>query len=332
MPIAFLKRSASWGEVAGVAAILCGLVALGDTVRKRTASKRQIKKSTKRRLQAAPAARNIEAPLGSTRWRLDGCRVLITGSTKGIGLAAAEDFLEHGASVFVVARGAEDVASTISRLTELYKAAGRVHGAVADISTDAGRAALVQAVSDVEGWEGGLDCLVNNAGKNVRKPAMNATEEEYVSIMQTNVDSCWFLSRSLQPLLVRSSRPCIVNVSSVAGVTSTGSGGIYAMSKAAVVQLTKTLACEWAQYGIRVNCVAPWVTRTPMLASAIEKDPSSIRKNCEWTPIGRPGEPEEIAAAIIFFALPCASYITGQTLCADGGLLANGFAGPCLEA
>mmetsp|Transcript_26068 Transcript_26068/g.42608 ORF Transcript_26068/g.42608 Transcript_26068/m.42608 type:complete len:334 (+) Transcript_26068:74-1075(+) len=332
MPPVLASRGPSWAELAGGAALLCGLVAVGDAVRQRALARRSNNRQSQRRVLQAPRdTRPADVPVVSSRWRLDGCRVLITGSTKGIGLAAAEDFLQHGASVFLVARGAEDVTSTMSRLVESFKADGRVHGLAADVSTETGRAALVHAVSAVQGWEEGLDCVVNNAGTNVRKSALEATDEEYSSIMQTNVASVWFLSKSLQPLLARSSRPCIVNVSSVAGVTSTGSGGIYAMSKAAVVQLTKTLACEWAQYGIRVNCVAPWVTRTPMLAAAIEKNPSSIQKNCEWTPLHRPAEPEEISAAILFFALPCASFITGQTLCVDGGLLANGFAGPCVE-
>ena len=120
-----------------------------------------------------------------------------------------------------------------------------------------------------------------------------------------------------------------MNVSSVAGLTSTGSGAIYAMSKAAVVQLTRALACEWAPFGFRVNCVAPWVTMTPLLAQAIERAPGAADKAAQGTPLKRVAQPEEIASAIAFLLLPASSYITGETLTVDGGLLANGFAGPC---
>lgn len=266
----------------------------------------------------------------TNKWRLDGRHALITGSTKGIGLAAAREMLALGCSVCLVARSEADIKSTVDVLRAECNAGGeRVHGVAADISGAAGRKQVVDKVSAI--WGGSLDILVNNAGVNVRKPALEATDEEFVNIMRTNVDSCWFLSKSFYPFLAKGSCPCIVNVSSVAGVGSTGSGGIYAMSKAAVVQLTKTLACEWAKAGVRVNCVAPWITKTPMIAAA-EKDLCMIDKASSWTPLGRPAEPEEIANAIVYFALPGATYVTGQTLCVDGGLTANTFAGPCVES
>lgn len=125
----------------------------------------------------------------------------------------------------------------------------------ADISSAEGRAALIEEVSAA--WGGALDCLVNNAGTNVRKPVLDATRDEYDAIMGLNLDAVYFLCRDAHPLLTASPRPTIVNVASAAGLQSTGSGAAYAMSKAAVMQLTKTLACEWAP-AIRVNAVAPW--------------------------------------------------------------------------
>ena len=137
---------------------------------------------------------------------------------------------------------------------------------------------------------------VNNAGTNVRKSILDATAEEFATITRVNQESTWHLCKLAHALLVRSPRPTVVNVASAAGVQSTGSGSVYAMTKAAVEQLTKSLACEWAKYGIRVNCVAPWVTLTPLLAEAIRDDPSSLEKASSWTPMGRPGNPEEVRA------------------------------------
>ena len=270
------------------------------------------------------------AVAGMARWRLDGYRVLITGSTQGIGLAAAREVVELGGSVCVTARRASDVAGVVASLRALAgDDPARVWGLTSDVSTADGRRALLARVEEV--WGGSLDGLVNNAGMNVRKACVDATAEEYDAILRTNQDSAFFICKEAYRLLVRSPRPTIVNVSSVAGLTSTGSGAIYAMSKAAVVQLTKALACEWAAVGIRVNCVAPWVTMTPLLAAAIERHPDSAAKAAGGTPLKRVGQPEEIAAAIAFLLLPASSYITGHILNADGGLLANGFAGPCVS-
>lgn len=184
-----------------------------------------------------------------------------------------------------------------------------------------------------ETWGGALDCLVNNAGTNVRKAVLDATREEYDAIMGLNLDAVYHLSKACYPLLTQSSRPTIVNVASAAGVQSTGSGAAYAMSKAAVVQLTKTLACEWAPH-VRVNAIAPWVTWTPLLKSTVEGNAhqrESLAKAERATPLGRAAEPEDMAGAIAFMALPASNYVTGQTLCVDGGLLIEGFAGACVN-
>ena len=261
----------------------------------------------------------------SSRWRLDGYRVLITGSTKGIGFAAAKEFIDLGAEVMVNGRNGADVKAAVARLGK------RAYGCVADVATPDGRDALLSEVSSH--WDG-LDCLVNNAGTNVRKPALEATPGEYSRIVGLNMDAVYHLCVGAHPLLARSSRPTIINVASAAGLLSTGSGAAYAVSKAGVVQLTKTLACEWAPK-IRVNCVAPWVTWTPLLRRTVEDDPTghqreSLRKAEAATPLGRCAMPEEMASAICFFAMGASGYVTGQTLGVDGGLLCEGFAGACV--
>jgi NAD(P)-dependent dehydrogenase (short-subunit alcohol dehydrogenase family) len=219
---------------------------------------------------------------------------------------------------------------------------------VGDISTPEGRDQVVRRVRELcdqlTGWElleyPCIDCLVNNAGTNVRAPALEADARDYRRIMDVNLDATYHLSLALQPLLAESARlgrhPTIVNVASAAGVASTGSGAAYAMSKAGVVQLTKTLACEWAHLGIRVNAIAPWVTWTPLLRDAVEgpgkeDQRASLARAERATPLGRAAQPEEMASAIAFFAMPASSYVTGQCLSVDGGLLAEGFAGPCVR-
>lgn len=197
------------------------------------------------------------------------------------------------------------------------------------MSTEDGRAALVEFCNEKCDR---LDVLVNNAGVNVRKSVAEQTPEEYHKIMRTNVDSAYFLSRNLLPLLKRASDGAsVVNVASAAGVQSSGTGAAYGASKAAVIQFTKALACEWARLGVRVNAVAPWMTMTPMLEDAIKGDPSSLDKVNDWTPMGRIASVEEIVDPILFLMMRCSSYVTGQCLGVDGGLTAQGFQGPCVS-
>jgi NAD(P)-dependent dehydrogenase (short-subunit alcohol dehydrogenase family) len=271
---------------------------------------------------------------------MDGKIVFITGSTKGIGYAAAQEFLDLGAKVLVNGRDADACREACQKMF--------CYPVVGDISTPEGRDQVVRRVRELcdqlTGWElleyPCIDCLVNNAGTNVRAPALEAEARDYRRIMDVNLDATYHLSLALQPFLAESARlgrhPTIVNVASAAGVASTGSGAAYAMSKAGVVQLTKTLACEWAHLGIRVNAIAPWVTWTPLLRDAVEgpgkeDQRASLARAERATPLGRAAQPEEMASAIAFFAMPASSYVTGQCLSVDGGLLAEGFAGPCVR-
>ncbi|MFK7906330.1 MAG: SDR family oxidoreductase [Chitinophagales bacterium] len=251
-------------------------------------------------------------------WKLTNQRALITGGTKGIGLAIAEEFLQLGAKVFITARNEEQVKEQVAEWkNQGFDAAGLV----ADMSQSEDRRKLIAAVE--EEW-GGLDILVNNVGTNVRKRIQDYNDSEYRHIMQTNLDSVYELCKLAYPLLKAANQASVVNVSSVAGMVSIKSGVIYGMTKAAMIHLTKNLAVEWAMEGIRVNTVAPWYIRTPLVEGVLGK-PGYLKEVLYRTPMDRIGEPIEVASTVAFLCMPAASYITGQCLAVDGGFTINGF-------
>ena len=258
--------------------------------------------------------------MSANRWRLDGQRALVTGASAGIGLAITRELLGFGAAVLMVARDADALEDARHDLGEEFPES-EIGILAADVADDEDRRAILDWVED---HPDGLNILVNNAGGNITRAAVDYTEDEWRGIFETNLFSAFELARYAHPLLTRHAASSIVNVGSVSGITAVRSGAPYGMTKAALHQLTRNLAAEWAEDGVRVNAVAPWYIRTRRTSGPLS-DPDYYEEVVARTPMGRIGEPEEVAAAVGFLCLPAASYITGECIAVDGGFLRYGF-------
>lgn len=251
-----------------------------------------------------------------SEWTLENKTALITGGSKGIGLAIVEEFLSLGAEVFFVARTQNDVLKIINKNKEK-----NLHGIIADVSIEEGREKVYHIIKTRAKK---LDFLVNNVGTNIRKKSVEYTADEYDKIMNTNLKAAFELTKNLYPYLKKSKDGSVVNIASVSGLASTSSGVVYGMTKAAMLQMTRYLAVEWAEDKIRVNAIAPWYIKTP-LVKEVMNDKKRWAKIIEWTPMKRAGNPEEIAGLAAFLCMKKASFITGQCIAADGGLMAGAF-------
>lgn len=250
-------------------------------------------------------------------WTLKDKKVLVTGGSKGIGKACVIEMAKLGAEVIFTARHP----APIKEVQELDATSGlKVTGMVSDITVASDRNQLIEKL--VDEW-GTLDVLVNNVGTNIRKSFDEYTDKEIRKIFNTNLDGAVDMIRKLFPLLKNSRNASVINMASVAASVDVRSGAPYGMTKAALIQMTRHLAVEWGPLGIRVNAISPWYTRTPLTESVLS-DERKFANILQGTPLGRVAEPEEVGRVAAFLAMDASSYVTGQNIAVDGGMLSQG--------
>ena len=243
---------------------------------------------------------------------------LITGSSRGIGRSIAEAMAGAGAKVVISSRKAEACENVAAQIRHRGGEAVAIPCNVSDQSQ-------LQSLVDTTLAEWGkIDVLVCNAAVNPHFGSSHEiSDEAYDKIMSTNVKNVLWLCRAVIPQMAERKDGAVIIVSSIAGFKGTRKLGTYALSKAADMQMTRNLAMEWGPENIRVNCIAPGLVRTDF-ARALWEDPENCAKALAAYPLGRLGEPEDIAGAAVFLAARAASWITGQILVVDGGTSAGG--------
>jgi NAD(P)-dependent dehydrogenase (short-subunit alcohol dehydrogenase family) len=250
---------------------------------------------------------------GIDLFRLDGRVALITGGSKGLGEAMAGALASAGADVILTSRHHAEARAAADRVSAEY---GRRALAIeADVTNDAEVAAMVeQSVAAL----GHIDILVNNAGINIRKPTLELSEAEWQEVMATNLTGPFLVSRAVAPQMIERGWGRIINMGSIQSFIAMPGRPAYNATKGGLMQLTRTMALEWAHQGVNVNALCPGPFDTPLNRS-LRDNPAAYQAFLAKIPLGRWGDPAELGGAIIFLASEASSFVTGAALMVDGG-------------
>jgi 2-dehydro-3-deoxy-D-gluconate 5-dehydrogenase len=254
--------------------------------------------------------------VSSELFNLEGKIAFVTGASRGLGQAAAVALAEAGANVAVAARSAARLEETASQIASL----GRQSQCVVMDATnlDSIRAAAGKVVERF----GGVDILVNAAGMNRRKPSLEVTEDDWDTVIDTNLKSVFFCCQAVAPSMISRGGGKIINIASLSAVIGLANATAYASSRGGIVQMSKSLAVEWAKHNINVNCIGPGFFKTAQTVPLFS-DPAWVARTEARTPMVRAGLPVDLAGAFVFLASAASDYITGQTVYVDGGFLAG---------
>jgi len=251
---------------------------------------------------------------------LEGKTAVITGGSSGIGLGISLSFAQLGCHVVPTSEpGTEErIEQAVERIQELK---ARSFALATDV-TDAEQ--IDRLVRRVLEELGSLDILVNCAGITSRKPSLEVAEEDWDKVIDVNLKGTFLACQKAGEVMISQGRGSIVNIASLASFVAYPEVVAYCASKGGVLMLTRALAVEWAESGVRVNAIAPGDILTPLTRSMVEKDPERRRRMEARIPMGRLGEVEEVVGAAVYLASDASCYVTGHTIVVDGGHLAEG--------
>ena len=238
---------------------------------------------------------------------------VVTGGSRGIGYALAQGLATYGVKVVIVNRRPSEGEAAARSIKD---SGGMAISIPADVSQKNSVREMVRKVLDR--FER-IDVLVNSAGINVRKPAIEITEEDFDTVLDTNLKGIFFCCQAVGRQMIQQKKGKIINVSSLAAIMGYMIRAPYCASKAGVSQLTRALALEWARYGVYVNAIGPGIIQTPLVETYMRSDPERLERTKRKIPLGRFGKPEDLVGITLFLASETSDYMTGQTLYLDGG-------------